>query len=56
MKDIMLLIAIVIIFIFFLFENISIAKKDGINKMEIAGLIMSIVGIIMVVVTKIFGK
>lgn len=56
MKDIILLISIVIVFIFFLVEHLSLAKKDGWDKLGIGGLIMSIIGIIIVIISIIFDN
>ena len=54
MKNVILQIAIVIIFICILFEQLARAKKDGLDKLAIIGLSMSIIGIVVVIFSSFF--
>ena len=54
MKNSILLIALVIVFVFILFEHIIRAKNDGLDKLGILGLSISILGIMLVIISSFF--
>lgn len=54
MKNVILLIAIVIVFICILLEQLTRVKKDGLDKLGIIGLSMSIIGITAVLISSFF--
>ena len=54
MKNSILLIAVVIVFVFILVELLIRTKKDGLDKLGIFGLSMSIIGIIVVILSSFF--
>ncbi len=54
MKNVILLIAIIIVFICILFEQLTRVKKDGLDKLGIIGLSMSIIGIVAVLIASFF--
>ena len=54
MKNSILLIAVVIVFVFILVEQLIRTKKDGLDKLGIIGLFMSIIGITVVILSSFF--
>ena len=54
MNNVILLIAIIIVFNCILFEQLTRAKKDGLDKLGIIGLSLSIIGIAAVLISSFF--
>lgn len=54
LMKILFLIAIFIVLICILFEQFTRAKKDGLDKLGIIGLSLSIIGIVIVLISSLF--
>lgn len=56
MKDILSLIVFLILYLCLLIEQILKAKKDGLDKLGVIGLILATAGIVLVIISSLAGK